>query len=172
VKGEAHNASGPVEAERLEWLLKRHAAVLELYARQFCRCADDVVQEAIIELAALPAAPRDDVGWLYGTVRHKAITAARREQRRKRREIRVAEARPEWFSGLAEQNVDARIAVSVLHTLPEEQREVIVAHVWGGLSFQQIAAFTGTSDSTAHRRYHAGLAAIRKKLRVPCPKNE
>ena len=172
MKGDPHNASGPVDAERLEWLLKRHAAALELYARQFCRWADDVVQEAVIELAAQREAPKDDVGWLYGTVRHKAITAARREQRRKRRETRVAETRPESFSGLAEQSVDARIAVSVLQTLPEEQREVIVARVWGGLSFQQIAGLARTSDSTAHRRYQAGLAAIRKKLRVPCPKNQ
>ena len=112
------------------------------------------------------------MAWLYGTVRHKAITAARREQRRKRRETRAAETRPSWFHDLAEQSVDARIAVSVLQTLPGEQREVIVAHVWGGLSFQQIAGLTGTSDSTAHRRYQAGLAAIRKKLRVPCPKSQ
>jgi len=153
VNGEAHNTSGPVEAKRLAWLMERHAAALELFARQFCRNADDV-------------------GWLYGTVRHKAISAARGEQRRKRRETCVAEARPEWFSGLAEQNVDARIAVEVLQALPEEQREVIVAHVWGGLSFEQIAGLVGTSDSTAHRRYQAGLTAIRKKLRVPCPKSE
>jgi len=172
VNGEAHNTSGPVEAKRLAWLMERHAAALELFARQFCRNADDVVQEAVIELAACRKAPQDDVGWLYGTVRHKAISAARGEQRRKRRETCVAEARPEWFSGLAEQNVDARIAVEVLQALPEEQREVIVAHVWGGLSFEQIAGLVGTSDSTAHRRYQAGLTAIRKKLRVPCPKSE
>lgn len=159
-------------AERLAWLLKRHAAALELYARQFCRSADDVVQEAVIQLATRREAPQDDVGWLYGTVRHKAIAAARGEQRRKRRESQVAEARPAWFSDLAEQNIDARIAISALRTLPDEQREVIVAHVWGGLSFQQIAELTGTSDSTAHRRYQAGLATIRKKLRGPCPKRE
>ena len=58
----------------------------------------------------------------------------------------------------------------MLEELPAEQREVVVAHVWGGLAFRQIGDLTGTSDSTAHRRYQAALAAIRKRLRVPCPK--
>lgn len=161
-----------MKAKRLASLLERHAAALELYARQFCQIADDVVQDAIIELAARREAPHDDIAWLYGTVRRKAIAARRRERRRKRRETQAAEARPAWFYDLTEQSVDAQIAASVLQTLPEEQREVIVAQVWGGLTFQQIGRLAGTSDSTAHRRYQAGLAAIRRKLRVPCPKKE
>ena len=158
--------------ERLAWLLARHAAALELYARQFCRSADDVVQEAVIELAALEEGPCEDVAWLYGTVRHKAISAARGERRRKRRESEAAEARPEAFVNLAEQAAEAQIAAAALEELPSEQREVVVAHIWGGLTFQQIGRLAGTSDSTAHRRYQAALAAIRRRLRVSCPENQ
>ena len=166
------NAKGPVKPRRLAWLLERHAAALELFARQFCRAADDVVQEAIIELAARAEAPDDDVAWLFGTVRYKAISAARRERRRKRREREAVAKRPAWFADVAQQRAEAQIAASALETLPDAEREVIVAHIWGGLTFQQIGQVTGTSDSTAHRRYQAGLAAIRKRLRVPCPKKE
>jgi DNA-directed RNA polymerase specialized sigma24 family protein len=59
--------------------------------------------------------------------------------------------------------------------LPLEQRETLVAHLWGGLTFEQIGELTGVSSSTAHRRYLAGLSALRERLRVTCPndpKNE
>ncbi len=46
---------------------------------------------------------------------------------------------------------------------------MIVAHLWGGLTFEQIAELAGCSPSTAHRRYVAGLANLRERLHVPCP---
>jgi RNA polymerase sigma-70 factor (ECF subfamily) len=65
--------------------------------------------------------------------------------------------------------LDAETAVSALERLPPEQREVIVACHWGGLSFQQIAEVAGCSASTAFRRYTAGVDELRKLLGVPCP---
>ena len=86
--------TGPICPKRLRWLLEHHAAARRLYARQFCRCTEDVMQEAVIELAAQRELPQDDVAWLYGVVRHKAISAAQ-QARRKQREDRVAEGRTE-----------------------------------------------------------------------------
>ena len=40
-----------------------------------------------------------------------------------------------------------------------EQREVIVAQLWGGLTFEQVGELMGSSSSTAHRLYQAGLNA-------------
>ena len=61
---------------------------------------------------------------------------------------------------------------SALESLPEVEREVLVARLWGGLTFQEIGQVVGTSGSTAHRRYQAALSAIREKLKVTesCPK--
>ena len=56
-----------------------------------------------------------------------------------------------------------------LEDLPTEQREVIVARLWGGLSFDEIAEINGTAASTAHRRYQQGIAALREKLEGICP---
>jgi RNA polymerase sigma-70 factor (ECF subfamily) len=50
-----------------------------------------------------------------------------------------------------------------------EQREVIVARHWGGLSYEQIAVVAGCSASTAFRRYLAGVEELRKQLGVSCP---
>jgi RNA polymerase sigma-70 factor (ECF subfamily) len=45
-----------------------------------------------------------------------------------------------------------------------------VAHVWGGLTFEQVATLAGCSTSMAYRRYAEGLAALRERMGgVPCP---
>jgi RNA polymerase sigma-70 factor (ECF subfamily) len=49
-------------------------------------------------------------------------------------------------------------------------REVIVARLWGGMTLEAIAAVVGCSVTSAHRRFEAGVAALRERLGVPCPK--
>ena len=56
--------------------------------------------------------------------------------------------------------------------LPDDEREAVVAHIWGGLTFQQIGALAGISASTAHRRFVSALAALRQKLGITCLKND
>ena len=112
--------------------------------------------------------PQDAVAWLYRVVRNGALDAAKRARRRQRRESAVA--RPErWFVEPEVDGLDAETAVAALQRLPPEQREVIVARHWGGLSFEQIAAAAGCSASTAFRRYTAGVEELRKQLGVTCP---
>ena len=65
--------------------------------------------------------------------------------------------------------LDAETAVAALQRLDTEEREVIVARHWGGLSFEQIAEVVGCSTSTAFRRYTAGVDELRKQLGVTCP---
>jgi RNA polymerase sigma-70 factor (ECF subfamily) len=68
--------------------------------------------------------------------------------------------------------LDAAAAVVILEELPQLEREVVVARIWGGLTFQQIGELIGATDSTAHRRYESALAALRQKLRISCQKKE
>ena len=112
--------------------------------------------------------PRDVIAWLYRVVRNAAIDAGKADRRRQRRE--TATARPaRWFVEPVLDGVDAEAAVAALRRLPVEEREVIVARLWGGLSFEQIAEAAGCSASTAFRRYSAGIDALRKELGAPCP---
>ena len=65
--------AGPMSAvspELLGQLWDRHAAALELYARQWCRTPDDVVQQAFAQLATQRAVPEQVVAWLYRVVRN------------------------------------------------------------------------------------------------------
>jgi RNA polymerase sigma-70 factor (ECF subfamily) len=158
-----------VGPELLGQLMDEHAAALVLYARQWCFAPEDVVQEAFIKLMAQNSPPASPVPWLYRVVRNGAISAARAARRRARHEHGAAAQMPSWFAPTEGTGLDARVAASALQALPLEQRETIVAHLWGGLTFEQIADLTGTSSSTAHRCYVAGLSAVRERLHVVCP---
>jgi RNA polymerase sigma factor (sigma-70 family) len=166
------STTGPVGPDVLGRLFDRHAAALELYARQWCTSPEDVVQEALILLASEPQEPQDVVAWLYRVVRTRAINALRSSRRR--REHEAAAARPEtaWFVRSPGELLDAQVAAKALGELPADEREVVIAHLWGGLTFQQIGQLMSTSDSTAHRRYLSALASLRQKLRLPCPRND
>lgn len=155
--------------ELLGRLVDDHAAALTLFARQWCASPDDVVQEAFVKLAARWPAPNDPVAWLFQVVRNGALTAARAERRRRRHETDAAARRPSWFAPAENAAVDGDAAAAALETLPVEEREVVVAHLWGGLTFEQIARLAGVSSSTAHRRYLSALSALRERLHVPCP---
>ena len=156
--------------ELLGRLLDEQAAALVLYARQWCDAPEDVVQEAFIKLAGLGSLPENAAAWLYRVVRNGAISASRSARRRQQHERTAAERGHVWFEPAPAAGVEAEEAASALQTLPIEQREVIVAHLWGGRTFEEIAAWSGTSSSTAHRLYIAGLTALRERLGVPCPK--
>jgi RNA polymerase sigma-70 factor (ECF subfamily) len=149
-------------------LIDTHAGPLVLYARQWCSAPEDVVQDAFLRLVRQARPPQDPVAWLYRVVRNRALDYAKTSRRRQRRES--AAARPvRWFVEPAVGGLDAETAVAALQRLPPEQREVIVARHWGGLSFEQIAEAAGCSASTAFRRYTAGVEILRQELGVPCP---
>jgi RNA polymerase sigma factor (sigma-70 family) len=149
-------------------LIDSHGPALILYARQWCNVPEDVVQDAFLKLVALTKEPREVVAWLYRVVRNGAIDAGRTNRGRQRREL--AAARPErWFVEEGVDGLDAGAAVAALECMPLEQREVIVARLWGGLNFEQIAEAIGCSASTAFRRFTAGIDALRKELGFPCP---
>ena len=151
-------------------LLDTQAPALILYARQWCDTPEDVVQQAFLQLVRACPLPQDVSAWLYRVVRNAAVDAARSQRRRQRREAEVA--RPvRWFIETEVEGLDAAAAVEALQALPLEQREVLVAHLWGGQTFEAIAGLVGCSASTAFRRYQAGLAALRQKLGVSCPTN-
>lgn len=157
--------SGP--EEWTAWL-KQHGAALVLFARQWVASradAEDVLQEAFVRFWRSRQRVEDPTAYLYACVKHCALDWRRGLQRRSRRE--EATARPEaetWFTGPLEQH-ERRVAVeTALLCLPDNQREVLVMRIWGGLSFPQIAAALGASANTVVSRYRYALAKLRTQL--------
>jgi RNA polymerase sigma factor (sigma-70 family) len=158
---------GILSPEVVTRLWDEQGAALVLYARQWCDAPEDVVQDAFLLLVRQAVAPDNPVGWLYRVVRNGAINAARSRGRRSRREAAVAARGEPWFEATTEQHLDAAAATKALQQLPIAEREAIVARLWGGLSFDEIARLSGSSIATAHRCYRRGLAALRERLE-PC----
>ena len=155
-----------IAPDELGRLYREHARALCLYAWQWPEGDEDLVQDAFVKLAQQSPEPEQVLPWLYRVVRNGALAAGRGAARRRRREKRVSAAEA-WFAA-AEDHIDGREATRLLAELPLEQREVVVARIWGGLLFEEIAQLTGCSLPTAHRRYQAGLAALRERLEGSC----
>lgn len=153
-----------VGPELLAALLDEHGAALELFAAQWTESPEDCVQEAFVELASQPQSPRSVAAWLFRVVKNRAIGRLRADQRRKKHERLAAALTPNWSQPSTEPLVSSEELAAALYQLDEPLREVVVMRTWGGLSFEQIAEVIDASTSAAHRRYEAGLAALRQLL--------
>jgi RNA polymerase sigma-70 factor (ECF subfamily) len=163
------SAVQPIGPEVLGRLVSEHLPALTLYARQWCDAPEDVVQDAFLKLATQRIMPDRPVAWLFTVVRNRAISVRRSAQRRTHHETAAAEQRRGWFVPSEGMGLDAAAAAAALRDLPLEQREAIIAHLWGGLTFEEIGPLLGCSTSSAHRAYAAGLEVLRERLGQRCP---
>ena len=157
-----------LSCDDLAEIVDAHADALLLFARQWSVVsAEDIVQEAFLQLVRRVRGndpPEHVVPWLFRVVRNESISWHHASRRSRARENRVAAEQPCWFEPSMETRLDAIRAAEELQTLPMDQREVIVARIWGGLSFEEIAALTESSRSTVHRRYCSALETLRRNL--------
>ena len=165
-----------LSSKELAELWKSHSAALLLIARGHCGAiangaAEDCVQEAFVRLATQDPEPRDPAGWLVTSVRNAAIDAIRSQQRRIRREQAVAADSPQWLepigagssaSSMSPDQVTTDELQQALRQLDDVTRDIVVSHLWNEMTFRQIAEVFELSPATAHRKYEAGIAQLRK----------
>jgi RNA polymerase sigma factor (sigma-70 family) len=143
--------------------------------------AEDILQDVFYELveAYRLMKPVEQVtAWLFRVARNRITDRFRRKQRD------AARSAPARFNEEGEQlaleellpspdaGPEAAYARSVLleeldaalEELPEEQREVFVAHELMGLSFKDLAAQTGISVNTLLSRKHYAVQHLRHRL--------
>ena len=135
-----------------------------LYARQWCSSPDDALQEALIDLAQLTTDPRDPVAWLFQTVRCKALNQSRAEQRREKYQNLAAEQREPWFHVNPVCKSESSDVQTALDTLPGLEREIVIARIWGEMSFEQISELVDRPLSLVYRRYRQALLELQTKL--------
>jgi len=149
-------------------LVETQLPALLLFARQWPHdSAEDIAQEAFIRLLNEKEWPENVTAWLFTVVRNQSNNHLRNEKRRKNREIDSAESKTRLFVQNEQNsnfNEETERLIEQLEQLPLENREVIVAKIWGNLTFAQIAAMTDSSTSSVHRIYQAGLALLQKRL--------
>ena len=164
------------DTSALTQLVARHQGVLMRHARSILGEGgpyEDVVQEVFLRLVQTPPEVRGDAlaeraqlsSWLHKVVRNCCMDTLRSEQRRKRREERVAA--PDVTQGevsLLEEH-DTRAAVERgLSRLPTEQREVLVLRLLAERSYKEIAEITGKKVGTVGWLVSVGLKALAEHL--------
>lgn len=129
--------------------------------------AEDAVQEAFLELSRQPTLPCDVVAWMVRVVRNRLLSWHRTGQRRQERETKHCETNCNnaWFdSNDADTAAIAQELTSALRALDDSDRQIVVMHHWGEMTFAQIAETTESSRSSVHRRYQAALTLLRERL--------
>ena len=145
--------------------------------------AEDILQDVFYELveASRMMKPIEQVSaWLFRVARNKIIDFFRKK--RPEATINGPLAAAEGGESLtledllpsSDEGPEAVFARSVLleeleealQELPEEQREVFVAHELDGLSFKEIAARTGVGVNTLLSRKHYAVIQLRERLQA------
>jgi RNA polymerase sigma factor (sigma-70 family) len=137
-----------------------------LFARQWCSYPDDALQEALIELVTKDPAPSSPKAWLFRVVRNKALNLARSERRRAKHESSMAG--PEtWFEADSGSLIDAELATTWIVRLPDIQRQIVTARIWGELTFEQIAEVVDRPTATVFRLYREAIDTLRQQVKAP-----
>jgi RNA polymerase sigma factor (sigma-70 family) len=144
---------------------------------------EDILQEVFYELvqAYRLMKPLEQVGaWLFRVARNRIIDRFRGRRSEAARpdshgEVEQAELFP-WEDWLPSPDAGPEAAYArellleeidaALDELPEEQREVFVAHEFEGRSFRELAAETGLSVNTLLSRKHYAVLYLRRRLRA------
>ena len=165
--------TGPIDAEQLGRLLDEHGSALALYAAQWTDSPDDCVQEALVALARERQSPEHVVAWLYRVVKHRALNAARGDQRRRERESRAMAERFRETEKPAAFDVDETVAaVDALVQLEPGERELVIMRIWSNLTYDEIGAVISISTTNAYRKYVRALTKLRNILELPCTTNK
>ena len=146
------------------------------------RDAEDILQDVFSELveANRLLMPVEHVtGWLFRVARNRITDLFRKKKPESFSDTAVADGDDDllWLEDLLpspDAGPEALYARHVLlaevelaiDELPEEQREVFVAHEWEGRSFKAMAAETGVSVNTLLSRKRYAVRHLRERLQT------
>jgi RNA polymerase sigma-70 factor, ECF subfamily len=123
--------------------------------------AQDAVHQVFLKMIEKPnlGLVADMKAYLFTCVRNAILNDAKTRQRSVALSEEVAWFEPPHRDYAAELNLRR-----ALYLLPDDQREVVVLHVWGGLTFLQIAEVLRISSNTAASRYRYALSRLRESM--------
>ena len=151
-------------SEQIEVLYRKHGAALLLFAVSISGDrghAQDVLHQVFLKLIENGSftQAKDIKAYLFACVRNAALNNSRRENRHA-----PLEEDSIWFSPPERDYAGERNLRQALSALPEDQREVVVLHIWGELTFSEIGDLLRVSANTAASRYRYALERLRGSL--------
>src|SRR4051812_33090337 len=150
-------------------IVRRYAGVVFASCRRVLQdhgLAEDVTQETFLRLMKEPDRCSQSLGGgLHRSATRLALDVRRSETARRRREERHEPPQPDPATyDLTEVAAWREISPKIdeaLAELPDEAREVLVAHFLRGRTQADLAAEWGTSPATVSRRVKAAIEALR-----------
>ena len=157
----------------IERLYDEHAQPLYAFLLNFTRDeADtrDLLQNIFVKLAREPnllAGVRDERAFLLRLAHNAAVDLIRRRGARDRTKENFASEAVSPFAPASDpdEKFFRDELAAALAELPAEQRAVVHLKLWGGLTFEAIAAALAIPPNTAASRYRYGLDKLRGRLR-------
>jgi RNA polymerase sigma-70 factor, ECF subfamily len=148
--------------EEVHRLYQEHAPALLAYACALLgvrATAEDVVHTVFLKLIHENKPLANPVPYVFRAVRNAALNVRRQEAHQT-----PLEDEPAWFES-ANGTREAALAVQeALVALPDLQREVVVLHIWCGMTFAEIADLAQIPPDTAASRYKYGLSKLGELL--------
>lgn len=152
------------DATEIELSYRRYGPALLLFAAALTgerNRAQDAVHQVFLKL--LESGSLRDVldakAYLFACVRNAVLN----ERKARQRDVAL-DPESVWFEP-PHRDFAAELSLRrALWGLPEDQREVTLLHVWGELTFAQIAEVLSISANTAASRYRYALAKLRESL--------
>jgi RNA polymerase sigma-70 factor (ECF subfamily) len=157
-----------MHSSQIQELFASLSSALMLYARQWCKTPEDAVQEAFIDLANCPSEPVSPKAWLYTTTRRKALNIARAESRHRIHLVQLIQQKNAdrtseyWLEPNTLNGIAASEVLDGLDYLEPPDREMIIAKVWGELTFEELAELMNCSPASAYRRYIDALNQLKR----------
>jgi RNA polymerase sigma-70 factor (ECF subfamily) len=152
-----------LDLDSVRQLYERHARGLLAYACTYVTSfatAEDVLHQVFERLLrgdlAITGAP---VAYLYRAVRNASLNKIRDRAG----DVDFHEG---WLDSPTGMEQTAMEIQSALRELPDQQREVILLHVWGKMSFEEVADALEIPANTAASRYRYGLSKLREQFQV------
>jgi RNA polymerase sigma-70 factor (ECF subfamily) len=152
-----------LDRDSVRRLYEDHARGLLAYACTFVASfatAEDVLHQVFERLLrgdlAITGAP---VSYLHRAIRNASLNKIRDSAAH----VNFDEGWLDSPSGMEQTAVELQ---SALRELPEQQREVILLHVWGQMSFEEVGAALEIPPNTAASRYRYGLSKLREQFQV------
>jgi RNA polymerase sigma-70 factor (ECF subfamily) len=159
-------------AAELERLYDDHASSLFAFLLNLTRDeanTRDLLQEIFVKLAREPKlleGVREERAFLIRLAHNAAIDLMRRRGTRQRTKDNFAEIISPFATAVdPDEEIFRNELSAALAELPPEQRAVTHLKLWGGLTFEEIAAALEIPPNTAASRYRYALDKLRDRLR-------
>jgi RNA polymerase sigma-70 factor, ECF subfamily len=151
---------------QIEGLYRQYGGPLLLFAISICgesSRAQDAVHHVFLNLMETDSLKNaiDPKAYLFASVRNVLLNDIKSRQRNV-----PIEPDSLWFEPPGRDHAAELNLRRALQSLPGDQRQVVVLHVWGELTFAQVAEILSVSANTVASRYRYALTKLRETMLV------